>query len=284
MNKITESHLGREAYVYIPQSTQGQVRHNQESRRRQYDLQTRARELGWSKVVVIDEDLGKSGSGSVERTGFERLLAKVCQGAAGAVFAVEASRLARNGREWHTLLELCGFMETLIVDHDGIYDPKHPNDRLLLGMKGTISEMELTIMRQRSLEALRQKAKRGELLTSVAVGYLRCPDDRLEKDPDLRVQNAIALVFRKFREMASVRQVLLWFREKNVRLPARSRQGAGTPVSWKCPSTIRSTMCSRTLFTAGLMLLAGPTRARGSNKAVNGSCGDIAVCVRIGRS
>ncbi|MGB7297617.1 MAG: recombinase family protein [Candidatus Aminicenantales bacterium] len=235
MSKITDSHLSREAYVYVRQSTQSQVRHNQESRRRQYSLQDRARELGWNKVVVIDEDLGKSASGSTERTGFERLLARVCQGVVGAVFAVEASRLARNGREWHTLLELCGFMETLLIDHDGVYDPKHPNDRLLLGMKGTISEMELSILRQRSVEALRQKAKRGELYTSVAVGYLRRPDDRLEKDPDLRVQNAIALVFRKFREMASVRQVLLWFREKNVRLPAHSRKREGTDASWKLP-------------------------------------------------
>lgn len=235
MNKITESHLSREAYVYVRQSTQGQVLHNRESRRRQYGLQNKARELGWHKVVVIDEDLGKSASGSIERTGFERLLARVCQGAAGAVLAVEASRLARNGREWHTLLELCGFMETLIIDHDGVYDPKQPNDRLLLGMKGTISEMELSILRQRSLEALRQKAGRGELYTAVAVGYLRRADDRLEKDPDLRVQEAIALVFNKFREMASVRQVLLWFREKNVRLPSRSYQSGETQVSWKLP-------------------------------------------------
>ena len=235
MNKITESHLSREAYVYVRQSTQGQVLHNRESQRRQYSLQNKARELGWHKVVVIDEDLGKSASGSMERAGFERLLAKVCQGAAGAVFAVEASRLARNGREWHTLLELCGFMETLIIDHDGVYDPKQPNDRLLLGMKGTISEMELSILRQRSVEALKQKAGRGELYMTVAVGFFRGPDDRLEKDPDLRVQNAIALVFKQFREMASVRQVLLWFREKNVRLPSRCHEHGEAPISWKLP-------------------------------------------------
>lgn len=232
MNKISGGHLSREAYVHIRQSTQGQVRHNQESRRRQYSLQDRARELGWGKVVVIDEDLGKSASGTTERSGFERLLARVCQGAVGAVFAVEASRLARNGREWHTLLELCGFMETLIIDHDGIYDPKHPNDRLLLGMKGTISEMELSILRQRSLEALRQKAKRGELHTSVAVGYLRSADDRLEKNPDLRIQEAIALVFSKFREIGSVRQLLLWFRERGMRLLIHGVKGE---EGWKLP-------------------------------------------------
>jgi DNA invertase Pin-like site-specific DNA recombinase len=235
VNKITESHLSREAYVYVRQSTQGQVLHNRESQRRQYSLQNKARELGWHKVVVIDEDLGKSASGSIERKGFERLLAKVCQGVTGAVFAVEASRLARNGREWHTLLELCGFMETLIIDHDGVYDPKQPNDRLLLGMKGTISEMELSILGQRSLEALKQKAGRGELYTTVAVGYLRRPGDRMEKDPDLRVQSAVALVFKKFREMASVRQVLLWFREKNVRLPSHGHQSGETQISWKLP-------------------------------------------------
>jgi len=156
---------------------------------RQYSLQNKARELGWHKVVVIDEDLGKSASGSIERTGFERLLARVCQGAAGAVLAVEASRLARNGREWHTLLELCGFMETLIIDHDGVYDPKQPNDRLLLGMKVTISEMELSILRQRSLEALRQKAERGELYTAVAVGYLRRADE-----PERRWNEKLCLV------------------------------------------------------------------------------------------
>ncbi|MFQ6109436.1 MAG: recombinase family protein [Candidatus Aminicenantales bacterium] len=235
MSKITESHLSRDAYVYIRQSTQEQVNCNLESRRRQYSLESKARELGWSRVVVIDEDLGKSASGSTERAGFERLLAKVCQGIAGAIFAVEASRLARNGREWHTLLEFCGFMETLIIDHDGVYDPRHPNDRLLLGMKGTISEMELTILRQRSLEALRQKALRGELYFTVAVGYILSSGNRLEKDPDLRVQNAIALVFRKFQEMASIRQVLLWFREKQLQLPAVIYQNREKQVFWKQP-------------------------------------------------
>jgi len=235
VNKITESHLSREAYVYIRQSTQGQVLHNRESQRRQYSLQNKARELGWHKVIVIDEDLGKSASGSVERTGFDRLLAKVCQGVTGAVFAVEASRLARNGREWHTLLELCGFMGTLIIDHDGVYDPKQANDRLLLGMKGTISEMELSIFRQRSVEALKLKAGRGELYTTVAVGYLRRPGDRMEKDPDLRVQSAVALVFKKFREMSSVRQVLLWFRENNVRIPSCSHQDGETQADWRLP-------------------------------------------------
>ena len=234
MSKITAHHITRTAYVYVRQSTQDQVIHHRESQRLQYSLQDKAHGFGWREVEVIDDDLGISAAGTAERPGFERLLAKVCEGAAGAVFAVEASRLARNGREWHTLLEICGLMQTLIIDHDGVYDPKHANDRLLLGMKGTISEMELTVLRLRSEEALKQKAARGELFTTVAVGYVTT-DDRLEKDPDARVQNAIGMVFRKFRELASVRQVLLWFRAENVALPAVEYHSGRRVLVWKLP-------------------------------------------------
>ena len=234
MSKITAVHVSRAAYVYVRQSTQDQVVHNLESRRRQYSLQEKAQGFGWTDIEVIDDDLGVSASGTAERPGFERLLTRVCEGTVGAVFAVEASRLARNGREWHTLLELCGFMQTLIIDHDGIYDPKHANDRLLLGMKGTISEMELSVMRQRSEEALKQKAARGELFTSVAVGYAKT-DDRLEKDPDLRVQSAIGLVFAKFREVGSVRQVLMWFRGEEMALPSVSYDSGVRTMRWKLP-------------------------------------------------
>src|SRR5262245_2083160 len=163
-------------------------------------------------VEVIDEDLGRSGSG-IARPGFEKLLAAICGGQVGAVVSIEASQLARNGRDWHTLLEFCGMVGSLIVDEDGVYDPRHPNDRLLLGMKGTMSEMELSLFRQRSLEALKQKARRGELLLTVAVGYVKAADDRLEKDPDRRVQEAIALAFAKFAELQTVRQVHLWMRQ-----------------------------------------------------------------------
>jgi DNA invertase Pin-like site-specific DNA recombinase len=159
MTKITPDHLGRSAFVYIRQSTTDQVLNNHESRRRQYGLAERARQLGWQDVVVIDDDLGRSGSG-VTRPGFERLLAAICEGRAGAVFAIEASRLARNGRDWHTLIEFCGLVGAIIIDEDGVYEPRHPNDRLLLGMKGTMSELELSILRQRSVEALKQKARR----------------------------------------------------------------------------------------------------------------------------
>ena len=234
MSKITADHITRTAYVYVRQSTQDQVIHHRESQRLQYRLQDKAHGFGWREVEVIDDDLGISAAGIAERPGFERLLTKVCEGAAGAVFAVEASRLARNGREWHTLLEICGFMDTLIIDHDGVYDPKHSNDRLLLGMKGTISEMELTVLRQRSEQALKQKAARGELFATVAVGYVTA-DDRLEKDPDARVQNAIGMVFQRFRELGSVRQVLLWFRAENVTLPAVEYQSGRRVLVWRLP-------------------------------------------------
>ena len=160
MNKITPDHLARSAYLYVRQSTSDQLANNPESRRRQYALATRARALGWQDVVVIDDDLGRSGGGTA-RPGFERLLTAICTGGAGAVLAIEASRLARNGRDWHTLLECCTLVNTLIIDEDGVYDPKLTNDRLLLGMKGTFSELELSILRQRSQEALRLKAVRG---------------------------------------------------------------------------------------------------------------------------
>src|SRR5580693_10228599 len=172
MSRITPEHLAREAYVYVRQSTADQLLNNPESRRRQYALVARARSLGWEHVIVIDDDLGRSGGGQL-RPGFERLLAAICAGEAGAVFAIEASRLARNGRDWHTLLEFCALVRCLIIDEDGVYDPVQINDRLLLGMKGTFSEMELSIFRQRSQEALRLKAARGDLHTSVAVGYVR---------------------------------------------------------------------------------------------------------------
>src|ERR1700680_901680 len=231
--KITPDHLERGAFIYIRQSTADQLANNHESRRRQYGLAERARTLGWSDVTFIDDDLGRSGSG-VSRPGFERLLAAICEGRVGAVFAIEASRLARNGRDWHTLIEFCGLVGTVIVDEDGVYEPRHPNDRLLLGMKGTMSELELSLLRQRSLEALKQKARRGELFFTVAVGYVKVGHDKIEMDPDQRVQDALRLVFCKFAEFQSVRQARLWLRNEGVALPAvvHSRQ-AGRSIDWK---------------------------------------------------
>jgi DNA invertase Pin-like site-specific DNA recombinase len=235
MTKITADHLGRSAFVYIRQSTADQLLHNPESRRRQYGLADRARQLGWATVEVIDDDLGRSGGG-INRPGFERLLAAICEGRVGAVFAIEASRLARNGRDWHTLIEFCGLVGTVIVDEDGIYDPRHPNDRLLLGMKGTMSELELSLFRQRSHEALKQKARRGALFLSVAAGYVRAGRDRIEKDPDQRVQDALRLVFAKFAEFQSVRQVHVWLRDEGIAVPVACHKAAeGRSIAWRLP-------------------------------------------------
>jgi excisionase family DNA binding protein len=234
MNKILPEHLARSAFVYVRQSTAYQVANNLESQRRQYGLVERARQLGWDDVQVVDDDLGKSGGGTT-RPGFEKLLAAICEGRVGAVVSLEASRLARNGRDWHTLLEFCGLVGTLIVDEDAIFDPRSPNDRLLLGMKGTMSEMELSVFRQRSMEAMRQKARRGELHLTVAVGYVKTEDGGIEKDPDRRVQDGISLVFRKFAELQTVRQVLLWFRQENVLVPAIVQGRGKRPIEWKSP-------------------------------------------------
>ena len=234
MTKITPDHLARSAFVYVRQSTAMQVTHNLESQRRQYGLADRARQLGWQDVEVIDDDLGRSGGGA-RRPGFERLLAAICEGRVGAVMSVEASRLARNGRDWHTLLEFCGLVGTVIIDEDGVYDPASPNDRLLLGMKGTMSEMELSVFRQRSIEAMKQKAGRGELFLTVAVGYVKGGRDNIEKDPDRRVQEAVTLVFRKFTELQTIRKVLGWFRQEKILLPVLTVGDAADRVIWRAP-------------------------------------------------
>jgi DNA invertase Pin-like site-specific DNA recombinase len=234
MNKISADHLSRTACVYVRQSTVDQLANNPESRRRQYALETSARALGWVNVIVIDDDLGRSGGGTA-RPGFERLLTAICTGTAGAVFAIEASRFARNGRDWHTLLEFCALVNCLIIDEDGIYDPKLINDRLLLGMKGTFSELELSILRQRSQEARRLKAARGDLYTTVAVGYVRSSDDRLELDPDKRVHEALYLVFRKFADFGSVRQVAVWLSEEGIETPVAVYGPQGRIVEWRLP-------------------------------------------------
>lgn len=235
--KIRPEHLQRAAYVYIRQSTVYQVRFHLEGQKRQYGLSDRARAIGFAQVVVIDEDLGRSGSGLQDRPGFGRLLAAVCQGVAGAVVALEASRLARNNRDWHHLVDLCALTDTLLIDDDGIYDPKLLNDRLLLGLKGTMSEFELGLLRQRARQAYLQKARRGCAMWEVPVGFLRTEEGQIEKSPDRQVQQAIEAVFSKFNELGSARQTVIWFCEEQIRLPQSKPGGEGRQIDW-LPATL----------------------------------------------
>lgn len=218
-DKIQLHHLQRKAVLYIRQSSTFQVTHNVESQKLQYAMQVRLQQLGWQDIEIIDEDLGRSAAGSVERSGFERMVAQVCLGQVGAVAAREVSRFARNSREWQQLVEICRVVDTLLIDQETVYSPRLSNDRLLLGLKGSLNEYELDLLRQRSLEARRAKAKRGELVVAAPVGYLKTPEQRLEKDPDRRVQQALQLVFRKFLELGTVRQTLMWFLEEEIVLP-----------------------------------------------------------------
>jgi excisionase family DNA binding protein len=224
--------LQRKAVVYVRQSTQAQVETNLESRRRQYELVDLARRKGFRTVEVIDDDLGRSAGGMVRRPGFERLVAALCAGEIGAVLCFDASRLARNGRDWHHLLELCGLVEARVIDLDGVYDPCRPNDRLLLGMKGSISEFELGVIRARMLDAARAKARRGELRIGVPVGYVWHREHGLGFDPDLRLQEAIRQVFARFRLLGSARQVLLSLTADGLCFPRPSDGKRMTAFAW----------------------------------------------------
>ena len=239
MNEIKGHQLERGAYVYVRQSTPYQVRNHLEGKERQYALAQRASQLGFQKVIVIDEDLGRSAAGTQERPGFGRLLASVCQGLAGAVLALEASRLARNNRDWHHLVDLCALTETLLIDCDGIYDPRQLNDRLVLGLKGTMSEFELGLLRQRARESFEQKARRGFAMWELPVGFIRTDEGRIEKTPDRQVQQAIASVFQKFRQLGSARQAAIWFREEHIPVPRVQPGTAGQGIVWALPSSGR---------------------------------------------
>src|SRR5215217_7179303 len=231
--------LKRQAVVYVRQSTPAQVETNLESRRRQYELVDVARSRGFQHVEVIDDDLGRSASGAVARPGFERLVAWLCAGEVGAVVCFDASRLARNGRDWHHLLELCGLVQARVIDLDGVYDPCRPNDRLLLGMKGSISEFELGILRARMLDAARSKARRGELRIPVPLGYAWHRETGLGLDPDLRVQEVVRLVFQRLRELGSARQVLLRLTAEGLHFPRPSDGKRMVSFEW-CPIRYRN--------------------------------------------
>jgi DNA invertase Pin-like site-specific DNA recombinase len=222
--KVRADHLRRQAYLYVRQSSLHQVQEHRESTARQYDLKRQAQVLGWSaeQVVVIDEDLGRSGASATERSGFQRMVAEVGLGRVGLVMGLEVSRLARNSSDWHRLLEICALADTLILDEDGLYDPSHFNDRLLLGLKGTMSEAELHLLRARLIGGQLNKARRGELWIHPPIGYVfDATEQHLVLDPDEQIQGAVRLLFETFRRTASAGQVVRYFAAEQIRWPRR---------------------------------------------------------------
>jgi DNA invertase Pin-like site-specific DNA recombinase len=237
LSKIKPAHTQRSAFVYIRQSTPSQVEHNRESTQRQYALVDRAVELGWPReqVSVVDEDLGLSGSSTDKRSGFARLIAAVALRLAGIVLGIEVSRLARNNADWYHLLDLCAMTDTLIGDADGIYHPAWFNDRLLLGLKGTMSEAELHIIRARLEGGIRNKAARGELRRALPTGFVWGEDDgEVLLHPDESVRQAIRCVFERFTELGSARRVWLWLRSEGLSFPAQYNYGA--TIRWGAPT------------------------------------------------
>ena len=253
--------LMRKAVVYVRQSTQSQVMTNLESQRRQYDLVDVARQSGFVDIEVIDDDMGRSASGTVARPGFDKLVAWLCAGKVGAVLCFDASRLARNGRDWHHLLELCGLVEARVIDLDGVYNPCRPNDRLLLGMKGSISEFELGVLRSRMLDAARSKARRGELRLSVPFGYIWHREVGLGFDPDARLREVVRTIFGRFRDLGSARQVFLSMAADKIHFPRPSDEGRMTSFVW-LPIRYRNVICIlKNPFYAGVYVY-GKSEAR----------------------
>jgi len=225
--KVTAEHLRKQAILYVRQSTLHQVKENRESTALQYDLKRHAQELGWNdkQTVVIDEDLGHSGATAMDRSGFQRLVAEVSLGRVGLVMGLSVSRLARNNADWHRLLEICALTGTLIVDEDGIYDPNHFNDRLILGLKGTMSEAELHMLRARLIGGLLNKARRGELWVRPLTGYVYDERQRFVFDPDAQIQGAVRLLFETFRRTGSAGQVVKHFSKHSILWPCRLFEG-----------------------------------------------------------
>lgn len=236
-SKITTEHVERKAIVYLRQSSEQQTRTNLESQRLQYALQDRARDLGWNRVEVIDTDLGSSASvGSATRTGFEQLIGAVALGEVGIVFSRELSRLARTDTDWCRLQEVCQVFGTLLGDDERVYDLGCIDDQLVLGIKGTMSVVELHVLRMRLLAGMQEKARRGELVRLLPPGYVRDGEGKVVFDPDERVREAMALVFRKFCELRSIRQTYLWFHAEGIELPANKTRGDRMTLVWKLPS------------------------------------------------
>src|SRR5271166_2244884 len=242
-DKIQPQHLARKALLYARQSSPHQVLHNKESSALQYAMRDRLTALGWSDIEVIDDDLGRSAAGGVQRAGVERMVAEVCLGEVGAVCAREVSRFARNSRDWQQLIEMCRVVDTVLIDQETVYAPRHGNDRLLLGLKGSLNEYELDLLRQRSLSARYEKARRGELVVGAPVGFVKA-GDRYEKDPDRRVQDAIKLVFEKVEELGSARQALRECPESGgITPPSAMAAWRSRPAQTGCRIPIQAHRC-----------------------------------------
>ncbi len=285
--KLTADHRRRLAYVYVRQSSMAQVRENTESLERQYELSRRAVELGWdpTRVVVIDEDLGRSGAESTARGGFKSLVAAVGLGEAGIVLGIEVSRLARNNADWYQLLDLCSLTDTLIADADGLYHPGDHNDRLLLGLKGTMSEAELHLLRGRLLAGVRHKAAKGELRVALPVGYDYDADDKVVLCADEAEREAVATVFRRFDELGSARQVLLSLLQDGLDMPRRRPKGR---VEWRPPSlstvyNVLTNPCYAGAFAFGRSRTVrelGPDGARVTRQRFRHSLEDCPIVIR----
>ena len=242
--KITPAHLARKAIVYVRQSSERQVQRNHESRRLQYALRERAVALGWREVDVLDEDLGRSAGPGSLRTGFEKMIAAVAMAEVGVIFSLEASRLSRTDKDWCRLVELCAVFGTLIADSENVYDIRLPDDQLLVGIKGTLSVMELNLLKARMIRGAQAKAARGELRKILPAGYVYDGMGKVAVDPDRRVREAVALVFRKYEQFPSVRQLYLWFREESIELPAKRLSSGRQVIEWSLPgiNLIRDTL------------------------------------------
>ena len=236
--RVLAEHLERKAYVYVRQSTLYQVENNLESQRRQYNIAEEALQLGWSRelVVVIDEDQGRSGSCANQRSGFGRLVTAVGLGEVGIVMSLEASRLSRNSPDWHNLIYMCRYTGTLIADEHGIYDPSNATDRMVLGLRGQMSEMELDTSIHRMMAGRMSKAQRGEFLIYPPAGYDINDADTLAKSSDESVRDAIATVFAKFDELGSVKRVCGWWKEQGLKFPVRRHELRGHPIMWLDPT------------------------------------------------
>src|SRR5256886_6118668 len=253
-DKLHAWHRERLAVVYVRQSTAQQVLDHQESTRLQYGLVNRAQALGWAadRVLVIDDDLGKSAASTQGRAGFQRLVSEVSLDHVGMIFGVEMSRLARSNKDWHQLLELCALFHTLIADLDGIYDPGQYNDRLLLGLKGTMSEAELHILKQRMHQGRLSKAQRGELQFALPIGYIWSPTGEIQFDPDEQVQQVVRLIFRTFEELGTLGRLVRYLAQHQIQLGVRVREGPGKgELVWRRPNRVTLQMMLKHPLYAG---------------------------------